>query len=230
MDFFITNRCRLGFNVLRTLILFVMYFSFSAVLATELDWLDDYNVVWDSQSENSAGSMPCGGHDIGLNVWAENDDILFYMQRSGSIAENNEYLKLGRIRVRMTPNPFTEGHFKQTLNLQQGLVEIQGSKTYQGKALTVNMKVWVEALRPIIHVEIDANQDIEVDVAYENWRLAEEVLPNNQRRHSVYVFDSYPGIITLSGDTIEQTDDGVVFYHRNPNNKQIKATMVCSAV
>ena len=34
--------------------------------------LNDYNIVWNSQSQNSSESMPCGGGDIGLNVWVEN--------------------------------------------------------------------------------------------------------------------------------------------------------------
>lgn len=33
-----------------------------------------YDVVWESQSKDSAGSMPLGGGDMGmgLNAWAEN--------------------------------------------------------------------------------------------------------------------------------------------------------------
>ena len=61
----------------------------------------EYNVVWDSPSKDSSESMPAGGGDIGLNVWVENGDILFYIQRSGSLAETNEYLKLGRVRLRL---------------------------------------------------------------------------------------------------------------------------------
>ena len=82
---------------------------------------DQYNIVWDSQSENAMESMPCGGHDIGLNVWAEDGDVLFYMQRSGSLAETNEYLKLGRVRLRLDPNPFIspDGQFRQELKLRQ---------------------------------------------------------------------------------------------------------------
>lgn len=30
---------------------------------------------WTSPSHNSMESMPCGGHDIGLNVWVENGDL-----------------------------------------------------------------------------------------------------------------------------------------------------------
>ena len=30
------------------------------------------------------GVYACGGGDIGMNVWVENDDVLFYLSRSGS--------------------------------------------------------------------------------------------------------------------------------------------------
>jgi len=31
--------------------------------------LEPYNPIWNTPSQNSGESMPCGGHDIGLNVW-----------------------------------------------------------------------------------------------------------------------------------------------------------------
>jgi len=43
--------------------------------------LEQYNIVWDSQSRHSGESMPVGGHDIGLNVWVEKGDVLFYIYR-----------------------------------------------------------------------------------------------------------------------------------------------------
>ena len=71
-----------------------------------IDYLDQYNVVWDTQSKNSSESMPVGGGDIGCNVWVENGDILFYMSRSGTFDENNTMLKLGRTKIDLDPNPF----------------------------------------------------------------------------------------------------------------------------
>lgn len=85
---------------------------------TNIPSLTDYSVRWTSQSKNSSESMPCGGGDIGLNVWVENNDILFYFSRSGTFDENNAFLKLGRIRLRLSPNPFTTQDFEQTLTLQ----------------------------------------------------------------------------------------------------------------
>ncbi|MDY3674353.1 MAG: DUF5703 domain-containing protein, partial [Prevotella sp.] len=37
--------------------------------------------TWTTQSDNSSGSMPCGGHDIGMNVWVERGDLLVYLSR-----------------------------------------------------------------------------------------------------------------------------------------------------
>ena len=52
-------------------------------------WGQPANLVWNIQSRNASESMPCGGGDIGMNVWVENDDVLFYLSRSGSFDENN---------------------------------------------------------------------------------------------------------------------------------------------
>jgi hypothetical protein len=146
---------------------------------------DQYNVVWDSQSKNAMESMPCGGHDIGLNVWVENGDVLFYMQRSGSLAETNEYLKLGRIRLQLDPNPFIspDGQFRQELKLRQGYVEISG-KSAEGtdRPLEATVCIWAETSRPVIHMEVKANRPIQAKAAYENWRLKDEDIPNNERR------------------------------------------------
>ena len=86
----------------------------------------EYDVVWDSPSTSSAESMPCGGGDIGLNVWAEDGDILFYIDRSGSFDENNQQLKHGRVRLTLEPNPLLAAgaEFRQTLRLQEGYVDI----------------------------------------------------------------------------------------------------------
>ena len=61
-------------------------------------WGQPANLVWNTQSRNASESMPCGGGDIGMNVWVENDDVLFYLSRSGSFDENNCLLKQGRFR------------------------------------------------------------------------------------------------------------------------------------
>src|SRR3954462_7960953 len=74
-----------------------------------------YNITWNTQSRNAGESMPCGGGDIGLNVWVEKGELLLYISKSGCFDENNALLKLGRIRVKCTPNAFDGKNFKQEL-------------------------------------------------------------------------------------------------------------------
>jgi len=62
----------------------VLLLGGQAAVARPAISLDDYNVVWNTQSKNSSESMPCGGGDVGLNVWVENDELLFYLSRSGT--------------------------------------------------------------------------------------------------------------------------------------------------
>ena len=59
--------------------------------------------------------MPLGNGDIGLNVWAEADgDLRFYIGKTDAWSGNGRLLKLGGIRVSLSPNPFASGQpFKQ---------------------------------------------------------------------------------------------------------------------
>jgi len=55
-----------------------------AARADDLAWLDAYNVVWTTPGANAGESMPVGGHDIGLNVWVEDGEVLLQRSRDGS--------------------------------------------------------------------------------------------------------------------------------------------------
>ncbi len=55
----------------------------------------DYDVVWDSPSEDSSGSMPIGNGDIGLNLWVNpTGELVFYVSKTDSWSENARLLKL----------------------------------------------------------------------------------------------------------------------------------------
>ena len=82
----------------------ILFFKVSAQ-----DPLTQYNITWDSPSKDFNGSMPIGNGDIGANVWVEEGgDLLFYIGKTDSYSENARLLKLGRLRVRFSPNPFAE--------------------------------------------------------------------------------------------------------------------------
>jgi hypothetical protein len=190
----------------------------AAALADDLGWVDSYNVVWTSSSRHSAESMPCGGGDTGLNVWVENGELLCYIQRSGCFDENNQYLKLGRLRVRLEPNPLAaDAMFRQELKLRHGDVEISGKRG----ELQAQINVWVEVFRPVIHVDVSANQPIEIVAAYENWRPADVSLPDNaaRPRFACLGWDGYPGEVMRFRDEVRHEGNSVFFYHRNRDDR-----------
>ena len=128
--------------------------------------LPSYNITWNSPSRNAAESMPCGGGDIGLNVWAQNGELFLYMAKSGSFDENNALLKSGRIRVKCTPNAFDGDYFKQELKLEEGYIQIDG----RNNKLQTTIKVWVDVFRPVIHIDVSGNEAVKTEVSFESWR------------------------------------------------------------
>ena len=183
---------------------------------------DQYNIVWDTQSKNSSESMPVVGGDIACNVWVENGDLLFYMSRSGSFDELGAYLKLGRVRVKLSPNPFADKNsFRQELKLHDGFVEIEGGTDQEGNPLNVIVKVWVEVHNPVIHVDVDADNPVMVEAVYESWRTEDKELePGNYgERFAFFNLMGYPGKVIKTKDEVSFVNEGILFYHRNPKDK-----------
>jgi len=176
-----------------------------------------YNVVWNSQSKNSSESMPLGGGDIGCNVWVENNDIIFYIGRSGTFDENNSMLKLGRVRLSLFPNPFANAStFRQELKLKEGYIEITGENN------TV-VKLWVEVFKPVIHIEITSGQKLMAKAAFETWRTTDRALSPDER-HQAYSFnlteqDKLP--IYTRKDTVKPRQSGLIWYHQDRNNEMV---------
>jgi hypothetical protein len=122
----------------------------------------EHNIVWDSPSTNSTGSMPLSGGDLGINVWVEGDDLLFYIGHTDSRVENQKLVKLGRVRFSCGSAPFQK-NFKQELDLAESCVHISGDG--------IKLKLWVDAFAPVVHVEMESDTPVEVKVAYESWRF-----------------------------------------------------------
>lgn len=180
-----------------------------------------YNVVWNTQSENSSQSMPCGGGDIGLNVWVEEGDILFYISRSGTFDENNTLLKLGRVRLKLTPNPLNGELFEQKLELKDGYITIKGLD----KGHHVKLRLWVDVFSPIINVEIESNQKIEVEALYESWRYKDRLLRKSESNQNSYKWAAPKGLKTRQ-DHISFNDNKIVFFHQNDSSTVFDATIV----
>ena len=74
--------------------------------------------------------------------------------------------------------------------------------------------VWVEVFRPIAHIEIQSNQDVNVLASYENWRFEDRELANLEKQ----VCRSYLGApveAVVRKDHVAFAGDGIEFYHQN---------------
>lgn len=181
-----------------------------------IETLNQYNVKWTSPSSNSSESMPLGGGDVGCNVWVENGDILFYLSRSGTFDENNQFLKLGRIRLRLEPNIFLDENcvFSQELKLNEGYIQIQG-KSGNDQVL---VDLWVDVFNPVVNVEINSTSGVKATAFYESWRGQDRLVPMNERS-ACFSYSEYPGKVVTYADSIGYLDDQVVWYHRNRSDK-----------
>jgi alpha-L-fucosidase 2 len=168
--------------------------------------LDHYNIDWDSPGPNSAASMPLGNGDIGLNVWVDpGGDLLFYISKTDAWGGEKDstkdewmqtggvLMKLGLIRVSLSPNPLAGGPatipFHQILRLHDGEITITEG---EGGA-AIHYRVWVDANHPVIRVEAKSDQPLKATVTLHDWRLR-------------------------AGDTILSTNmtDNIIWNHHNP--------------
>jgi hypothetical protein len=170
----------------------------------------NYNIIWTTQSKNASESMPCGGGDIGLNVWVENGDLLVYATKSGSFNEDNNLMKAGRVRIKLLPNPLDGKIFKQELHLQQGYVTVDG----ENNGVKATVKIWVDVNNPVVHFDISANKKITVEAAYESWRYKDRLLVKREGFSSSWKWGQ-PENKIYPKDEISFNSGGVLFYHNN---------------
>jgi hypothetical protein len=138
-------------------------FHFAQSLFAQKKELVDYNVQWNTPGINAQGSMPIGNGDIGANVWVEaNGDLVFYVSKTDAWDDLSRLLKLGKIRISITPNPLNENYFLQALKLEQGEIFINYGNT--------KIKCWIDANHPVIQVDVSSKKPVDVKVTYENWR------------------------------------------------------------
>lgn len=179
-----------------------------------------YNPVWTTQSKNAGEAMPCGGGDIGLNVWVENGELLIYAARSGSFDEHNGLLKAGRLRIKLSPNIFAGTDFKQELHLYDGFITVSGRL---GKQLATVL-IWVDVSSPLIHVEVGSNKKISVAAVYENWRYRDRVLTGRENFGTSWKWAAPKGNFTRR-DSIAFLSNEVLFYHQNRSPTIFDATV-----
>jgi alpha-L-fucosidase 2 len=121
------------------------------------------DVTWTSLGHDENDSMPIGNGDLAANVWTEQSgDLLLLVSKSDAWSELNKLVKLGRIRLHLSPNPFVDAHFTQTLHLDDASIEIRSGANI--------LQVWADANHPVLHVKAHLDEPATLRASVEIWR------------------------------------------------------------
>lgn len=144
----------------------------------DADRVSAFDVVWESPSQDHHGSMPLGNGDVALNVWLPaGGDLQFYISKTDAWDDNARLVKVGKVRLRLEPNPFASGgSFRQRLSLRDATVTFEGGEG----ADRTRLRVWVDAHRPAIEVEVESAEKVEAVASVELWRTNRQELTELQ--------------------------------------------------
>lgn len=122
-----------------------------------------YNVKWENLGKDENSSMPLGNGDIALNAWTEqNGDIVLLLAKGDAWSETTQLLKLGRVRISLSPNPFTGGGYTQVLKISNASLEFRSVNNV--------VKVWADANHPVVHVSATTERPVTLKAVSEVWR------------------------------------------------------------
>ena len=121
-------------------------------------------VSWTTLGKDENDSMPIGNGQLGANVWTEqNGDLLLLLSSPDTWTETGKIVKLGRVRIKLSPNPFVSTtDLVQSLNVGSGTIQIK-------KGADV-LTVWVDANNPVLHVDGKFASSVKMEAALESWR------------------------------------------------------------
>lgn len=182
--------------------------------------VEDHHVVWTTPAEAAAGLMPLGNGALGVNAGVmENGDLVLYLGRNDSFSEISQLCKVGRLRISFAPNPLRAGTpFRQELNLREGVCEIRIGP--EGSAL--ELKVFVDADRPVVHVTGASAEPVEVRTFVESWRAE----PQEVSGESVWTLANGPVPLVQAPDIFPSVGgDAVCWYHRNESSPAFEETV-----
>jgi len=189
--------------------------------------ISQHNVQWTTPSNNSKGSMPLGNGDIGINLWAEESgNICFYISKTDAWEENGRLLKIGKVRVNISPNPFGDKtSFIQTLNLYDGSIEIKAGNASN----CVKFNVWVDANNPVIHLDAVVPGKTVITASTEIWRTKVDTIKNLEVSDLNYYPKTY-GPTIIQPDVVMNIPGKIAWYHLNPEVQGFKANLAAQGL
>ena len=172
-----------------------------------------YEVVWDSPSADCNGTMPLGNGEIALNAWIEpSGDLRFYIARTDAWDDSGRLVKVGAVRIKVGDGPVERTKkFRQVLTAKDGAL----SARYGEGDAQVDLRLWVDANRPVICVEAQTVRPTTATAMLELWRNAATELPD-KTCSDVLNSGLFPEKTVVEPDTvISGLKERIGWYHRN---------------
>jgi hypothetical protein len=172
-----------------------------------------YEVVWDSPSQDCNGTMPLGNGEVALNAWIEpSGDLRFYIARTDSWDDSGRLVKVGAVRIKVGDGPAERTRkFRQVLTAKDGTL----SARYGEGDGQVDLRLWVDANRPVICVEAQTAKPSTASAIIELWRNAATELPD-KTVSDVLNSGIFPQKMVVEPDTVlSGLKDRIGWYHRN---------------
>ena len=178
------------------------------------------SLVWNSPGKDFHDALPLGNGDIGISAWSDSaGELCFYLGKTDAYDDVNRLVKLGMVRVKISSHPFEAGHFyRETLNLKLGELTIRSAKGED----EINLRAWVDANNPAIHIDISAGKKFTVQISLENWRKEKQLITDTS--FSDPFANSIDGSLSTVAaiaypDTILQNHDNhIIWYHHNSHS------------
>lgn len=182
-------------------------------------------LTWTTTSADAAGSMPLGNGSLGVNAWIEKSgDLVFYLSHTDAWSENARLLKLGRVRISTTPNPFRDvADFSWRLDPSTGRMTVTAGN---GGAKST-LELFVDADEPIVHVRISSPTPVTATAALEIWRTAEKIITDPTEKQSSWAMRDAPDAVVVkeSPDIVLPGRDGEVLWYRRNSHSIVDLTL-----
>ena len=185
-----------------------------AAMASENPFVAVNDVTWTELGHNENDSMPIGNGDLAANVWTEqNGDLVLLVAKADAWTELGKLAKLGRVRVHIAPNPFAgAADFKQVLRLEDSSIVISSGANV--------VTVWIDANRPVIHVEAKLEHPATMQAKLELWRT--KTHPYNEPspdKGGLFEMGDHAIPLNFEADTVLQASaNQVAWYHFNSSS------------
>ncbi len=154
--------------------------------------------------------MPIGNGELGANVWTEaNGDLVLLLSSPDAWTETGKIVKLNRVRIRLTPNPFVgNDQFTEVLHLEDGAIEIHAG--------TNAMRIWVDANHPALHVEAHTERPAVMQISLETWRKDQSLAEASAEKAGMSELASNDYPVEFKADIIlPARPHSIAWYHFN---------------